>query len=62
MRYGTMKDAVFDTNRNHSAKTEDHRRFAASAPRVAAVLSKGIGLFLLIMLASLNAAEAKNAL
>ena len=57
-----MKDAVFDTNRNHVANSKDHRRSAARAPGVAAVLSRGLGLFLLITLFGLTAAEAKNAL
>jgi type IV pilus assembly protein PilQ len=57
-----MKDAVFDTNRNHVANPRDHRRLAARAPGVAAVLSRGLGLFLLITLFGLTAAEAKNAL
>ncbi len=57
-----MKHAVFDTNRTPVAKPKDHRRLAARAPGVAAVLSRGLGLFLLITLFGLTAAEAKNAL
>ena len=57
-----MKDAVFDTNRNHVANPQDHRRLAARAPGVAGYLSRGLGLFLLITLFGLTAAEAKNAL